>query len=552
MSIAVKIQNYSTAKIGDETIQTIQITKAIMTSKIYKDINNKTKKYLIVCSDSEIDAILACPFAMYIEEQENANCPILLTKKGVDGLFSSTATLLKNSWAKNNNDLFEKIYVIGGSNTVKDTCIGSQYNMNEYKGVYTRKTGKDYNDFEDNQLLKYTTEVIRIKGTNRYETSLKIAEYFNSPYPNYLFFCSGDNYVDGYSLAAAASYVKCPLILLPKDYSKSTYEDSENFNCYNLTRFLDNPSIQSSVKKVFIAGGSQRNFIEAEEAIHNCLNLTMPNSIERIAGQDRYDTSLSIAKEFKDFLESNNSSFYARNQILTHEMDCSKLIILGGSSDIIDCPVAPVLAVKYKCPLIINNYLLKPRLIYGYKSGDKFYREPAHTNEIVIGDTSTDTKSHAYYCDLTHSDDIKYYQYKSEPDPNHFIETATYPSIVKGYKDGDAFYTDALHTNLITPVTNNYYIDLSTSLVFQYDGSTYGNNIGKVHIDTSPAPRTYNIMSYLQIKRPQLIYCFTDYSIETDINGFSGQQFENFVSFYNGEIKVDEETNFDITVITPV
>ena len=46
-------------------------------------------------------------------------------------------------------------------------------------------------------------------------------------------------------------------------------------------------------------------------------------------------------------------------------------------------------------------------------------------------------------------------------------------------------------------------------------------------------------MSYLQIKRPQLIYCFSEHSIGKNTASESGKSFENFVKFYNGTLKID-------------
>ena len=557
-NIAVKIQNYNTARIGDDTVYTIQIVKSIMAGKLYPDINNKSKKYLIICGDSDIDAILACPFAMYMEKLHNANCPILLTKSGNQFLFKSISDLLDNRWSTSNDDLFKEIYVIGGDSAIPDNCIGfKNVNMTVNGDTYERKSGKTRDDYvkpnaqedEDKyQLLRYTEKVIRIHGRDRYRTSYKLASTMSNPSPNYLFFCSGKNFVDGYSIATAASYLRCPLLLLPENYN----EDTKTQGAINqaLTNFLELDNIQSSVKKVFIAGGSQSNFIEAEEAIRSELGLVMPNSVERIAGQDRYDTSLSIAKEFKDFLESPNPYPYPRNQILPNEMECSKLIIIGGSSDVINCPIAPVFAVKYKCPLIVNNYLLKPRLIKGYLNNNKFYRDSAHTSEITIGD-ATDTKFYAVFKDEHQSD--KYYRYQR----SQFEELSGYPTINSGYKNGNNFYqycdktTDPpSYTDLITPNHLDYYIDLPTTSIYYYDDNNQYVVYGQYRIDTSPAPRTYNIMSYLQIKRPQLIYCFTDYAVEKDINSFSGQQFENLVQFYNGEIKISGQTDYDINIIS--
>ena len=65
------------------------------------------------------------------------------------------------------------------------------------------------------------------------------------------------------------------------------------------------------------------------------------------------------------------------------------------------------------------------------------------------------------------------------------------------------------------------------------------NDEASRRISIKPQHRYYNIMSYLQIKRPQLIYCFSEHSIGKNTASESGKSFENFVKFYNGTLKID-------------
>ena len=81
-----------------------------------------------------------------------------------------------------------KIYIIGGTNAVSE----------ELK----------------NGLFDYGT-VIRISGTNRFETSVNVAQkYFEKP--DYLFLIYNDSYADGFSAIPLIIREKSPLLLIPQ------------------------------------------------------------------------------------------------------------------------------------------------------------------------------------------------------------------------------------------------------------------------------------------------------------------------------------------------
>ena len=554
MSIAVKMRNYYNKGVNDEAIESILTSNWLMKNKIYPSISDK--KSAIICSSSDVDALISGPFAMYIENKtEGMKCPVILTKSAATPLRQETYACL-SSWATDEDDLFDIIYIIGGTGVIPDSCIGDAAKYTKTGNTYERRNGYSYSNFAQGEALRYTKKVIRIFGNDRRYTSYAIASQI--PNPTYLFFCDGDEYIDAYSIATAACYLHCPLIFLPKGYKyhsdPSEYEAIETA----LNTYL--ASVKGSVKKVFIAGGGQRNFIEAEEAVRKQLGLTMPNSVERVAGQNRYQTSYTIAKEFKDFLNNVHESPYARDQLNNKENLCSRLIMVGGNDNSNDCPVAPILAVKYKCPLIIDNLQVKVKVTRGFINDNKLYRTRTgssgsyiYSNQITI--TSKMTKGI-----FKNLGDGKYYIYSGGTfSLRDAINPSREPKVTYGYKNGSNFYTIRTgkgttddpyqYSGQISPYNLDIYIDIPKDDPYQYKNNSYnkisGNDLES--LDTIGGARTYNIMSYLQIKRPQWVYCFTNYSIDNNINTASGQHFENQARFYNGTI-YDTGDEYDIEI----
>lgn len=554
--IPVRIRNYYIKGNYTESTDTMVVSNKI-SQIIYGTGALSKDHYAILCSASNIDALIASPFAMYIEEQNNAQCPILVNKNGENKLDATVYNKLL-TWGE--NEQFKKIYIVGSSELIPDSCIGKSDSMTKTGNIYKRKSS---GTFDTNELLNYTPEVERIYGGTRYETAIKIAKKMGNP--TYLFFANGQEYIDAYSICAAACYLKSPLLLLPNDYSKDKTEQPYQ----TITNYFEFLSSKNSVKKIFIAGGNQRNAYEVEIAVREALKLTMPNSVERVAGQNRYDTSLSIAKEFNDFLSKPSEEIYSRTSLDNNQTNCSKIILIDGDDDTNDCPTVPILAAKkLRCPIIVNSYQLKHKLIEGYMNNakTKIYRDSGKTDEIVLD--SSDNKNYYVFKDLTNGAETLYYTW----DNSQFtvLGVQKVPNIYRGYskivgQEGGVdiynFYKDKNKTELIclddTYTMADLYIDSLSNVAFEAKSDavvSLGNPIPLIkndeasrRISIKPQHRYYNIMSYLQIKRPQLIYCFSEHSIGKNTASESGKSFENFVKFYNGTLKIDgDNQNYDI------
>ena len=115
----------------------------------------------------------------------------------------------------------------------------------------------------------------RLSGTNRYETSKAISQS-GWNYSYYAVVVSGENYPDALCSAPLASKHNAPILLTTKDSLDTRTRDE---------------LLRLNVRSIFLIGGVNVISSSAEQAIRN-----MGITVTRIAGIDRYDTSLKVAQ----------------------------------------------------------------------------------------------------------------------------------------------------------------------------------------------------------------------------------------------------------------
>lgn len=123
----------------------------------------------------------------------------------------------------------------------------------------------------------------RIAGVDRYETSAAIAQSgWKTSY--YAILASGENFPDALCAAPLATKYNAPILLTSTD----RLEDSTK-----------NELLSLNVKSVMMIGGEGVLTAKVEQAIKD-----LGIDVTRIAGQDRYETSLKVAKAMGDFDEA--------------------------------------------------------------------------------------------------------------------------------------------------------------------------------------------------------------------------------------------------------
>lgn len=229
---------------GQDRIDTaIAIAKANFTGKV--------SNVVLAASSNFPDALSGSPLAYKL------NAPILL----VGDTETDQAKVI--NYIKENMDSTGNVYILGGY------------------GVVTKA-------FENKVTASGYSNVKRLGGADRYETSAKIAKELNAAENTPVVIASGENYPDALSISSIAAVNGYPILLVSKaSISDLVIEQLKTIN----------PG------KVFITGLQGAVGSSVENQIPQLLGKNA-NIITRIGGQNRYETSIEIAKYFN--LDGNN------------------------------------------------------------------------------------------------------------------------------------------------------------------------------------------------------------------------------------------------------
>ncbi|WP_054875732.1 cell wall-binding repeat-containing protein, partial [Oxobacter pfennigii] len=128
------------------------------------------------------------------------------------------------------------------------------------------------------------SRITRLAGTDRYETAVKIAERLEVKTGTPVILAYGESYPDALSVSSIAARMQSPIFLVPKDGLSNDIKEA-------ITKIM--PS------KVYIIGGTAVISTVVEDQAAQLTSLDKSNVV-RIAGQDRYETSLAAAKYFNE------------------------------------------------------------------------------------------------------------------------------------------------------------------------------------------------------------------------------------------------------------
>ncbi|WML36821.1 cell wall-binding repeat-containing protein [Clostridium sp. OS1-26] len=185
----------------------------------------------------------------------------------------------------------------------------------------------------------------RIGGANRYDTSIAVSKNGWNTTSDYVVITSGEDFGDALSAAPLAKKYNAPILLVSKDNL-----DNQSDSASNLTNELS----RLKAKKAFIIGGTGAVSSKVEEAIKN-----KGIEIERISGNDRYDTSIEIAKK----------------------VGATNGVVIAAGDDFADALSAAPIAASKEMPIILlqkdkvtdtlQNYLKDNNISKAYVIGDK-------------------------------------------------------------------------------------------------------------------------------------------------------------------------------------
>lgn len=204
------------------------------------------------------------------------------------------------------------------------------------------------------QLLPEKSKVRSFKGADRYATNAEIIKEFKDA--DTCIIASGENFADSLSIGAYATKNGYPIVLVQKnkinDVTKQALKDSK-------------------IKKCYIVGG--------ENSISKSLEKELPQVIERIAGNDRYETSLKIADKF---YKNAEGAYLASGEVFADSLAINPIAAK------FDVPL--ILTPKDKLPQKTQEYLDNSKIVQiaiigGEKTVSKqIQQELAKNNQEVV------------------------------------------------------------------------------------------------------------------------------------------------------------------------
>lgn len=216
---------------------------------------------------------------------------------------------------------------------------------------------KDMKDYIDD-LRTYNnsySNVVTVAGEDRIETAIELSnKYYNSDDKHAITDSATDTVVlvgsqaivDGLVASPLASEKHAPLLLTSKDKLDSNVKSE-------IKRVMDLKSTSgiNTSKKVYLAGGVNSISKEVENELKD-----MGLKVTRLAGDDRYETSLAIADEVG---LDNDKAFVVGGTGLADAMSiapvASQLKKSNGDLDVVDGDATPIVVVDGKAKTINNE-----------------------------------------------------------------------------------------------------------------------------------------------------------------------------------------------------
>ncbi|HZK85638.1 MAG TPA: cell wall-binding repeat-containing protein, partial [Desulfosporosinus sp.] len=160
--------------------------------------------------------------------------------------------------------------------------------------------------------------IIRLGGVDRYETAMKIADHLELTTGTSLVLVNGESYPDALSISSMAGIMQSPILLIQKD---------------GISEEVKEKIAEIQPEKVYIIGLEGVISTVAEREVARITTLTQ-ESIIRIGGFDRYETSLAVAQYFN----------------LSGQSIC-----IATGNNFPDALAGSVYAANFKAPIILVN-----------------------------------------------------------------------------------------------------------------------------------------------------------------------------------------------------
>ncbi len=279
--------------------------------KVSRHYFGNARKVILVNSEAYPDAISATNVSI-------GKYPLLYTSKS--SLPSETSDALSTM-------IIDEVYLLGGENSIGNSVKNSI------------------------KKLIPNVKITRISGMDRYDTSSESAKLNHKGKENVnLIFAAGTNYADALYATSLATHQNAPILLVNNEgLKKSTVDYINSFN---------------SIRQITIVGGENS---VSEKISNEIKQITGKSTITRLAGHDRYDSSVEVAKKVNPI---------------------PKEVITTSGENFADALVSSTVAQKTKSPIL---------LVRKDKLSDSVRQYLHDTNSIskltIIGGYNTITKN---------------------------------------------------------------------------------------------------------------------------------------------------------------
>ncbi|MDY2794142.1 cell wall-binding repeat-containing protein [Peptostreptococcus porci] len=270
----------------------------------------KADSVVIVGATALMDGLSAVPLA------SAKNAPILLAD-AKNGLSADTVAEIKRA----TKDLNRKtVYIVGGTNSVPTSV--------------------------DKALQeKFGAVVVRLSGTDRYETSLDVARRlgYDKVLNKNAYVVGGEGAADAMSISSVAAKVEqdtvSPVLVVPqKGISRNTRD------------FVSSLKLE----KAFVIGGES----SVSTQVLSDLSKVSPD-VERISGADRYATNVNVLKKF-----------FSKDQVVDKTLVKGLVVTSGDTKFLVDSQTAGALAAKNDAPILLTGNKLTSDQLSLFKDGE--------------------------------------------------------------------------------------------------------------------------------------------------------------------------------------
>lgn len=199
--------------------------------------------------------------------------------------------------------------LLTGGKTLESNVLAQIEKLNAKKVIILGGSVAISNNIQNQLAKKYSVE--RIAGETRYETSALIAKRLSAK-PEEVIGVTGENFADAISVGPYAAITKTPIIYIHPENGTSV--DTVNY----------------------ILTANRLNIIGGYVSIPEEIEILFPRiNMKRIYGEDRYETSCAILKEFSDIFGND--------------------VMITTGKDFPDGLAGGVLAAKMKTPILLAD-----------------------------------------------------------------------------------------------------------------------------------------------------------------------------------------------------